>query len=211
MSIFKVYLIKLQKGLIKFRTWETKMAVTIDELLEACKKYEENEGRASYYNIAVEIADSFPLQATVLLLATWNTSRFRYFLGNNENLVKLENVLENSKHFVNKLKQNNLTIQNADFDKISEIVKKLYSELSAIPGVEFTGASKVIHLLNRDVFVMWDEKIRKAYSVGKGADDYFGFLKMMQTEFGHINWNKPHKTLAKAIDEYNYTKYSLNK
>ncbi|MCU4139772.1 MAG: hypothetical protein MW690_000334 [Methanophagales archaeon] len=46
--------------------------VTLSELKEKCRKFEEREGRASFYKLASEIKDDHPLQAAVIILATWN-------------------------------------------------------------------------------------------------------------------------------------------
>ena len=88
--------------------------------------------------------------------------------------------------------------------KIDKIVKEIYSKFSKIKGVQYTGASKVMHLLNRELFVMWDKDIRRTYGFDNDdAADYFGFLKIMQKKFKDVIWETPDKTFAKAIDEYN--------
>jgi hypothetical protein len=46
-------------------------------LRRACKGYKRLEGKAGFYDIAVEIADSNPLQAAIMVLAVWNSARFR--------------------------------------------------------------------------------------------------------------------------------------
>ena len=38
--------------------------------------------------------------------------------------------------------------------------KKIFGTLSSIKGVEYTGASKIMHLKKRCVFVMWDGYIK---------------------------------------------------
>jgi hypothetical protein len=51
---------------------------------------------------------------------------------------------------------------------------------------------------------MRDSYIRNYYRFKDDAQSYINFLKLMQKKFGVIKWNETGKTLAKAIDEYNY-------
>lgn len=52
-------------------------SVEIDEarLMEACEEYPRIEQRARFYDFAVEIADDYPLQAAIIILAVWNVAR----------------------------------------------------------------------------------------------------------------------------------------
>jgi len=53
------------------------------------------------------------------------------------------------------------------------------------------------------VFVMWDAYIRDYYGFKNGdANDYFGFLKLMQKQFPNIRASSG-RTTAKLIDEHN--------
>jgi len=55
--------------------------------------------------------------------------------------------------------------------------------------------------MNRKLFVMWDDHIRKGYKIrSNNAENYYEFLCKMQKEFGSVEWNNSLKTLAKAID-----------
>jgi len=103
----------------------------------------------------------------------------------------------------------NFNFQSTNFDEIKEIVEHIYMILSAVKGVEYTGASKVMHLLNRNLFVMWDGYIRDEYEYGDTGEDYVDFLKQMQEKFKDIDWDMPDKSFTKVIDEYNYVTISL--
>lgn len=187
------------------------MVIKLEGLLEACKQYKEHEGRADYFKSAAEIVEDHPLQAVILLMATWNKSRFGYFMKDSENMVRLGEALEQTKPLFNKFVAYGWNIQNVDFDEIGDEVKDIYSKFSTIPGIEYTGASKAMCLLNQNLFVMWDASIREAYEVGNFPKDYLTFLKMMQENIKGVRWEREDKTLAKAIDEYNYVKYTLKK
>lgn len=174
----------------------------IETLKKACEEYKREEGRASFYDVALEIADDHPLQASIIILAVWNMNRFRFMASDTQNLVDLKKAIEECKPLSERLKGKDF--KTVHFDEIKDIVEQIYSSLSKVYGVEYTGASKVMHLLNRDLFVMWDRDTRKKYGfhVADGTD-YFNFLKLMQEKFKDIEWNMPNKTLAKAVDEYN--------
>lgn len=183
------------------------MSINIKTLKEMCKEFRKIEGRASFYDIAIEIVDSHPLQAVIIILATWNVGRFRFMVSNPQNLIDLKNALEKYKPLFKKVKSGDF--QTVNFDKIGKTVKQIYSLLSKVKGVEYTGASKIMHLLNPNLFVMRDNGIRKKYKVEVNPKDFLEFQKLMQKLFGNIKWDEPTKALPKAIDEYNYVKYTF--
>jgi hypothetical protein len=49
-----------------------------ETLIKACEEYKMEEGRASFYDVALEIVDDHPLQASIIILAAWNMNRFRF-------------------------------------------------------------------------------------------------------------------------------------
>jgi hypothetical protein len=183
------------------------MEVNIEILKKKGKEFKKAEGRASFYDIAMEIANEHPLQASILLLATWNVGRYRFKQSDTQNLADLKNAIEKCKPSFEKIKDKDF--QSTNFDEIRDLVKDIYDILSKVAGVEYTGASKIIHLFNKNLFVMWDGYIRKEYGYGVTAEDFLNFQKHMQKKFVDIEWNEPSKTLAKAIDEFNYVNYTL--
>jgi hypothetical protein len=108
-----------------------------------------------------------------------------------------------------RLKQH--TFQAADFDALAEDIKGVYSQFKALVGQ--TGAAKLLHFNHPGLFVMWDTDIRKRFKIPNESspDDFIRFLKAMKSEFGHITWTARGKTLAKAIDEYNFVVAHRNK
>jgi|SRR3989344_3403585 len=173
-------------------------------LENACIDYEKSEKRGTFYDMAKNLIEKgFEVEAFFLILATWNFATFRYAVKEFDingfiNLIKNE-----CDPIFNKLKNKN--IENVNLDEIEDDIKELYIKLSSIKGVKYTGASKLMHLKNRHLFIMWDGFIRKQYGFNKGTpDDYFNFLKKMQEMTKNVKWINDNKTLAKAIDEYNY-------
>lgn len=181
-----------------------------EALTKACEDYKNEEDRAGFYDIALEIADIYPLQASIVILAGWNNSRFRFIASDGQNLNNFQRAMEVCKPLFEKLKGKDFKTTN--FDEISDIVMEIYKALSEVKGVEYTGASKVMHLLNRELFVMWNRDARKEYEC-ENADgqDYLKFLKKMQEMFKDIDWRMPSKTLTKAVDEYNQVTITIPK
>jgi len=194
----------------KGSAWELPM--NKETLEKACKEYSEKEGRARFYDIAIEIADDYPLQASIIILAVWNVAGFR-FLSNEEyreTLDKLKETIDEGKLEFRSLKGKDF--RTFDFKEIEKLIKKIYSELSKIEGVKYTGASKVMHLLNRDLFLMWDSDMRKEYGYPKANEDnYLHYLKKMQDKVKNMELIMPNKTLPKIIDEFNFTEISFQR
>lgn len=71
--------------------------VSYEELIKACQEFQSTEGKGSFYDVALEIVDDHPLQASIILLATWNTARFRFMTNDTQNLLDLKNALADCK------------------------------------------------------------------------------------------------------------------
>ena len=88
--------------------------------------------------------------------------------------------------------------------------------------------SKLLHHIQPNLFIMWDNKIMNAYGVKKTPEDYvYTFMPYMKDkanevinsyvkDFGvsreealeKLNAYKTHKTLVKLLDEYNWIQYT---
>jgi len=200
--------------------------ITEDECIKATKEFDDVEKRGSFYDMAIDlINNNFEIEAYFLILATWNFARFRYAV-NDFDVNGFKEKIEELNPYFNRLKDEEFRTIN--FDKYKEDIKKIFATLSSIKGIEFTGASKIMHLKNRSVFVMWDgyikgEKKKRYYNelriVKNGnwkikrywndPDDYFQFLKDMQEMFKNINFQSNEKTFARVIDEFNYVNITL--
>jgi hypothetical protein len=200
--------------------------ITNKDFIKATKEFDNVEKRGSFYKMAVDlINNNFEIEAYFLILATWNFARFRFAI-NSFDIKGFKDLMNRLSVYFNHLKGQEFKTIN--FDKYHEDIKKIFIALSSIKGIEFTGASKIMHLKNRSIFVMWDgyikgEKPIKYYKELKIAktgnwdvkryknnpDDYLQFLKDMQKRFKNINFQSKEKTFAKAIDEFNYVNITL--
>lgn len=193
---------------------------------QTVKQFDKQEKRTDFFALASNlIRGRFEIEAYVLLLATWNFARFRYAVKQFDLNSFSRTVKRLNKQF-SLLK--NQSIDSVDLSKHKKPIVAIFKTLSTIKGVEFTGAPKLMHLKNPKLFVMWDDYIRgerpkKYYDklnvvkngiwtyerYPKNPDGYVRFLKDMQCRFGHLKSPSNLKTLAKAIDEFNYVSITL--
>lgn len=121
-----------------------------------------------------------------------------------------------------------LTI-NLNEEKVSSAIKTIYRKVRSIPYIGgLTSTPKILHLLNPEIFVMWDDAIRKEYKkknsrIQDSPQEYLEFLREMQQELKEaiedrqeetgkgldeieqeIRRRYKNKTLARIIDEYNW-------
>jgi len=200
--------------------------ITDQAFRDAVLRFQVEESRGSFYDIAVNLLNrNFKTEAYLLLLATWNFASFRYAVTNFD-LVAFGATVKSLE--VNFQRLDGKDILTANFDSLREDISAIYSALSQIKGIKYTGASKIMHLRNRELFVMWDgyirgQKSRKDYQkldivkrgdwnikrYGDSAEDYLQYLKDMQSKFAGISFTEQGKTFAKAIDEFNYVSITL--
>ncbi|RIE16712.1 hypothetical protein [Candidatus Cryosericum septentrionale] len=200
--------------------------ITDEMFRDAVLRYKAEESRGSFYDIAANLLDrGFTKEAYLLLLATWNFASFRYAVTSFD-LVAFDATVKSLE--VNFQHLDGKDIRTADFDSLREDISAIYNTLSQIKGIQYTGAPKMMHLRNRDLFVMWDAYIRglkprKSYEkldivkrgdwdikrYGDSAEDYLEFLRDMQNRFASVSFRKNGKSFAKAIDEFNYVSITL--
>jgi len=123
-----------------------------------------------------------------------------------------------------KLEEADLTVST------SEQVKDIFEKVASCGArYEATGASKILHAIAPQFFVMWDANICSGYAVYGTAHEYaYKFLPRIQKQiheairsymadfaFGQKNAAKElcqkggGKPLTKLVDEYNYAKFTL--
>jgi len=196
--------------------------LTVDDLLEVSKKFEEDGGEI-FYDMARGLVRDHEIEACVLLLATWN--RMRFGLAGDSDVRKLKDALRELENDFAALAE--YTIQTIDLAEHRPRIERMFNKLKPITGVENTGATKVMHLKNPELFVMWDDYIRGGkdeefyknlpcvssrqwsfHPYEKSGNGYVSFLSHIQNRVRGLAWHGP-KTLAKAIDEFNYVKVTV--
>lgn len=169
--------------------------------------FTEKEVRWDYYPMFQKLMDKgCEIEAFMFILSTWNFARFRYVMRDFD-LDAFTDTIKKLNHSFQKIQHEDFKTIN--LNKYADDIKHIFKSLADFKGIEATGAPKLMHLKLPKVFVMWDSYIRKAYGYKKGnAEDYIAFLKDMQKRFADSKINSS-RTLAKLIDEHNYTKFTM--
>lgn len=213
--------------------------LTLREFDSVRINFEKEENRAPFFVMSTELLKrGLKNEAFVLLLATWNFASFRYAVNKFE-LNKFGQSVEDFTSIISDIKDvrfldnSFLTMPESTFAKIAEAFDvlqeyKVNNEGKINPVIGLTGASKLMHLLYPDLFIIWDgyirgEKSKDAYSkveptllksgwilrkYPRNGEGYVCFLKQMKKDFGHLfpdyAANHSDKPFTKAIDEVNY-------
>ena len=205
-----------------------------EKLIRADRLFYEGEQRAFNYDGYLSQKDwdcwfkpnlaPFEIKKLFNFIKSWD----RFFRGDPELFKETyPQILE----IIEKLKKEK--IENSKF---TEDMKKdvrdvfdLVANCAKDNRYESTDASKILHTILPDFFVMWDKEIKDNLvgGGGNGAVYAFRFLPQMQSEINEaitkcmeerfmkredaidfIRTKTNNKTLAKLIDEYNYMKYT---
>ena len=208
------------------------------KLLEAHKAFYEKENRAFYYDEYMRCknwrrwTNSVPICETMKLfgfILGWQPKfegdpwRFR------EVYEEIYPTLKEVEHL--KIEHVDLNVEEVEkriayvFDRVADCTRKG-------DRYESTAASKILHTILPNLFVMWDRKIRQG-TLGdeerkRGADYAHEFLPLAQKDLEeasttcmterklgradaikYIRDQAGNKTLAKLADEYNYMKFTM--
>jgi len=142
---------------------------------------------------------------------------------------QLSETLRGLENEFKELRGKKLLTINLNDPIIAGAVKTIYSRLDPIPYLgSGTTISKILHLLNPEIFIMWDNAIvekfhRMNHCINYTSEGYLEFLKVAQKEIKEalderqietgksideieqaIRFRYKNKTLAKIIDEYNW-------
>jgi hypothetical protein len=162
------------------------------------------------------IEKGFKLEGIFLLLSTWNFAYFRYHL--------LDFKLEGFKKLLDScdfefFKDMRFESVNLSDNEITDKIKSIYSSLSQFEGIKYVGATKIMHLLRPNFFVMWDTKIIQNYQkktakgyINTSPSGYVNFMKEMQKRYRNnefLNLTK-RTSIPRAIDLYNLSMYSIS-
>ena len=198
--------------------------IDIETFNKSTDFFDKIEKRTNFFTLARNLIDKgFEIEGLILILSTWNFATFRYYTKTFD-IENFKLTLDAIKPNFEKLKEQ--TFETINLDKYKKEIETIFNSLSVIDGISYTGSPKLMHLINPNLFVMWDayirgEKSKKYYNqidiykckklvfkkYKKTFDGYFEFLKDMQ-QYKYSNLNK-NKSLAKAVDECNYVNITL--
>jgi len=153
------------------------------------------------------------------------------------NWEQLTNNLRSQKESFQRLQSETLLHINFDDREITDIIKEVFRSVK-VRYIGPTAISKILHLLNPELFVMWDDRIRREkYHVRANENGYLDFLKAVKQDIEEamddqarnsgtdkeeiiericrelpskkLGQKCSRKTLAKLIDEYNWMSRNL--
>ncbi|MEM2777060.1 MAG: hypothetical protein QXU83_07340 [Candidatus Bathyarchaeia archaeon] len=214
--------------------------------LKYCKKYHEEDPRDIAYIIIRNIIFKDPENLSYILAAskliiTWNTARHQrlpYEIRKSleDDIIK---AYEESRRTLESFKNERLELLVLEDDLTKEKIKTAFFNFSSKKSIGSTGASKILHIINPHVFMMWDTNIRNSYHKlhkknHKTGDEecYFEFLKQCQEIVRAILkqkseedlWKIHHnfldkdfiealsfkENILKMLDECNFVRFKLN-
>ncbi len=149
----------------------------------------------------------------MILLFAWNFAARETKKLNFNNIGRLLRKIKDDLE-----KMETVSIENVNEDQL-KIVKKVFCHSKKLFGQ--TGASKALSLLNPQLFVMWDTKIRTTLRKmivgidnGEKPDNYIKYLRGIKNIICENNIKAklaPDSIVAKKIDEYNYAHIVMRK
>jgi len=89
----------------------------------------------------------------------------------------------------------NLEFEDFDFKKAAtkecvhgktykDVIEEIFENFENV--IKHTSSSKIMHMVNPNLFVMWDKNIRDSWGCSANARGYFNFLIRMQLEFEEL-------------------------
>jgi hypothetical protein len=195
-----------------------KHSITIREIDQARQIFEEREPRDLFYKVATELIalatqDKTSLtvaEALAVLLQTWNRAYYQYrgrFSA--EDFSTLECILSEQDPVLKDLRQRTIESLSAiDAPMVMRIFAIFEEPLGPV------GAAKCLHLLAPRFFPLWDQSIARAYGLairnrGRNAERYYRFMEIAKEQWTDLGGVEAiGRNPLKAIDEYNYCKYT---
>jgi len=192
-------------------------SLTLAELNSARKAFESNEPRDLFYRAATELVDlairketSLSIaEALAVLLQTWNRPFYQYKPFDRQHFLDIENLINNHQHLLIEFRNRSIDSFN---DEDEHAVQEVFLNFEKVLGP--VGAAKTLHLLAPGFFPLWDRAIAETYklSLGKAGTNgkrYCLFIKIAKEQVKSIGGaDTVGRNPLKAIDEYNYCKYT---
>jgi hypothetical protein len=164
-----------------------------------------------------QLKEKHELRIVRPFLLTWgNMTRVLGYLGVKAVCKKIATLDAR----IDPFRKNNLF--SSQLEDLKDFIVKLFDEIRQTEfkntkgepnNIGTTAASKILHLICPDFFIMWDSKIRAEYRKDKAdGENYFEFLREMKSLWGtHKTPIKDlerrfGKTHTRIIDQYNYMK-----
>lgn len=192
---------------------------TIHELEAARETFEGSEPRDLFYRAATELVglalrgqtSLSVTEALAVLLQTWNSAYYRFTPFDGLHFSDLDRVVTRHEEELAILRGR--SIGSFSFEDETTI-QNLFADYEAVLGP--VGAAKALHLLAPRFFPLWDRAIAKNYGLplrarGENPARYRRFMEITRRQYEELGGEQAiGLNLLKALDEYNYCKYTKN-
>lgn len=200
------------------------ICLSINELEQGCKAFQEHERRDAMYKTATFLVNHFWLEPNQLanglgvLLLTWNHAFYRYGMFDFE---QLEGCISKNHNELSRMRHLNILDTVEKDERSIRLFFPEFLDALAISGGKKNGikspvaAAKALHLLAPNLFPLWDDKIARGYRCRYSenpAEAYLRFFNKMRMLVKSLPKEMPdglkEKSTLKLIDEYNYSKFT---
>jgi len=190
---------------------------SIQDIEAARQAFEDNEPRDLFYRAATELVtlalDGKTLltvaEALAVLLQTWNKMFYQYRRFDSQHFAKIERLISDHHSTLITFRQRSIeSFNQEDGSQVTRVFKAFEEVLGPV------GTAKCLHLLAPCFFPLWDRTIAKAYDLSLGrkggnADRYCRFMGVVKEQVQGLGGEQTlGRNPLKAIDEYNYCKYT---
>jgi hypothetical protein len=196
---------------------------TAQDILKARKVFKEKEPRDLFYRVATEMMSlatqrktQFSVsEALAVLLQTWNKRYYnKHRPFDNQHFSDLERIVHRNQLTLASFKDR--TIETfSENDKVE--IKRIFEDFDKVIGP--VGAAKSLHLFVPNFFPIWDSIIAEKYHLPLmyglktekhifNAERYIHFMMITASQYKILAQESTDSDLLKAIDEYNYCKFS---
>ena len=186
--------------------------------IEAARQaFETNEPRDLFYRAATELVtlaldgkiSLSVAEALAVLLQTWNKMFYQYRRFDSKHFADIERLISDHHSMLTTFRQRSIeSFNQEDEGKVTRVFKAFEEVLGPV------GAAKCLHLLAPRFFPLWDRAIAEAYGLslrqqGRNADRYCSLMRIVKGQVQSLNGEQTtRRNPLKAIDEYNYCKYT---
>jgi len=192
-------------------------APTRKQLITARKRFEINEPRDLFYRAATELVDLAirnkiklsVAESLAVLLQTWNQQYYRFHPFTLQHFSEIDGLVQAHEALLKDYRARQIESYNeSDNNSISTLFESFERILGPV------GAAKCLHLLAPEFFPLWDRAIAKAYGLpfrsgGENGTTYTNFMVISKKQCLRLRGqNRLGRNLLKAIDEFNYCRYT---
>jgi hypothetical protein len=206
-----------------------------DAVLVGSRLFHELESRADYYDLyfrdkktglweSPETITLGEIERLVLFLNQWAS----HYENSPTQQTRLLSAVRKTFPFLEAVKDSTLQTIDLGDASVRGLISGAFQEIASCgTRYEATATSKILHTIRPELFVMWDSAIQFGYALrGTGEDYAERFLPRIQKLASRAvdEYSRAYKvpedravrgltkcghSLAKVLDEYNYTKFTL--